>query len=300
MAVFDNVFGVPMESRKIHHIQKKSDLTKERYMSKQGNIQFGMPTLVELESLSDTMQLCQDLGLSFVEINMNLPQYQIERLEDTAYLKSLQDKYQLSYTIHLDENMNICDFNQAVARAYSDTVKRAICVAKEVEIPVLNMHMNHGVHFTLPDRKVQLFEKYFDVYMNSWRSFRDMCESAIGSSDIKICIENTDGFREYEKSAITYLLKSEAFALTWDIGHSHGIGNADVPFILEHEDKLRHFHIHDGLKRQNHMVLGTGEIDIKQRLAIAQKHGCRCVIETKTIDALKESVAWLKNNAALL
>lgn len=32
-----------------------------------------------------------------------------------------------------------------------DTVARTISVAKALDVPVLNMHMNHGVHFTLPE-----------------------------------------------------------------------------------------------------------------------------------------------------
>lgn len=42
-----------------------------------------MPTLIELNSLEDTIQLCKELQLSFIELNMNLPQYQIERFENT-------------------------------------------------------------------------------------------------------------------------------------------------------------------------------------------------------------------------
>ncbi|MDE7332996.1 MAG: hypothetical protein K2O16_12320 [Lachnospiraceae bacterium] len=81
------------------------------------------------------------LDLSFVELNMNLPQYQAECLENIPYLKSLQEQYQIGYTIHLDENLNVCDFNKAVAKAYTDTVVRTIQVAKALEVPVLNMHM---------------------------------------------------------------------------------------------------------------------------------------------------------------
>ena len=73
--------------------------------------------------------------------------------------------------------------------------------------------MNHGVHFTLPDKKVQLYEKYNEEYMKSFEKFRLMCESQIGNSDIKICIENTNGFRNYDKSAIEYLLESSVFGL---------------------------------------------------------------------------------------
>lgn len=259
-------------------------------------LQFGMPTLIEIDRLSDTMALCRELELSFVELNMNLPQYQVECLENIPYLKSLQEQYQVGYTIHLDENLNVCDFNKAVANAYTDTVERTIQVAKALEVPVLNMHMNHGVHFTLPDRKVQLFEQYRTEYMDSWKSFRAVCEDAANGANIKICIENTNGYREYEKTAIEFLLKSELFGLTWDIGHSNSTNNIDEKFILENEAKLCHFHIHDSLEKQDHMTLGTGEIDLKQRLGIAAKQNCRCIVETKTVAALKKSVSWLAQN----
>lgn len=257
---------------------------------------FGMPTLIEINELEDTMKLAKELGLDFVELNMNLPQYQTEELADTEHFLRLRDKYRIGYTIHLDENLNVCDFNRAVAQAYTDTVKKAIEAAKEIQAPILNMHMNHGVYFTLPDRKVQLFEKYKDEYMDSWKRFRAMCEETIGGADIMICIENTEGYREYEKEAIEYLLESKVFGLTWDIGHSHFADNIDEVFLMDHENRLRHFHIHDAAGKKNHLTLGTGEIDLEQRLKIAREHACRCVVETKTVEALRQSVAWLKEN----
>lgn len=255
---------------------------------------FGMPTLIELQNLEETMELCRELGFSFVELNMNLPMYQAESLENANYFWKWKEKYQLGYTIHLDENLNVCDFNSEVAAAYRNTVRRTIRVAKILDVPVLNMHMNHGVHFTLPDRKVDLFDVYQDKYLQTFREFRQMCEEEIEDADIKICIENTDGFRPYEKKAIEDLLESPVFGLTWDIGHSNAIGNTDEPFLMQHEDKLTHFHMHDGLLEKNHMALGTGEIDLRQRFELAQKHHCRCVIETKTVDSLRESAAWIR------
>lgn len=58
---------------------------------------------------------------------------------------------------------------------------------------------------------------------------------------------------------------------------------------------MNHFHIHDSLGKKDHMTLGTGEVNLKQKLAIAKKYHCRCVVETKTIEALKQSVLWLKD-----
>ena len=260
---------------------------------------FGMPTLIEHNNLEETAALCHELGLDFIELNMNLPQYQIEALENIDKFQRIADQYQLYYTIHLDENLNVCDFNRAVANAYLDTIRRTIEVAKKLRAPILNMHMNHGIYVTLPDRKVKLYEKYNDHYMADIKKLKEMCDTAVRGTNIKIAIENTDGYCEYEKKAIEYLLESDAFTLTWDIGHSHVCDNVDVPFIMEHVDQLKHFHIHDASGKKNHLTLGTGEIDLRERLLIAKGCGARCVIETKTIESLRTSIDWLRINQPL-
>lgn len=259
---------------------------------------FGMPTLIELDSLEDTVMLCSKLGLKFVELNMNLPQYQLDRINNIEEIAKMGDENNIFFTIHLDENLNVCDFNRLVSKAYTDTVLRTISIARSLNSPILNMHMNHGVHFTLPDKKVCLFDKYFDEYMNGIKDFRKVCENAIGDSDIKICIENTDGYKSYEQKAIEYLLDSKVFGLTWDIGHSNSSGNVDEKFIMKHKDKLMHFHIHDSMGKKDHMTLGTGTIDINQRLSIADSLNCRCVVETKTVEALSESVGWITEHTS--
>lgn len=255
---------------------------------------YGMPTLIEFDNLEENMLLCKRLGLQFVELNMNLPQYQLNNLENINDLKRLKERFELFYTIHLDENLNISDFNPLIASAYMKTVERAISVAKKLDIPILNMHMNHGIYVTLPDKKVRLFERYKETYMDSMVKFRELCEKAIDHADISICIENTDGFLSYEREAIELLLQSNVFALTWDIGHSNSCGDVDEAFLMKHENRLKHFHIHDGIKESNHLTLGVGDIDLQQRLTIARNHQCRCVVETKTADSLEKSVKWLK------
>jgi len=56
------------------------------------------------------------------------------------------------------------------------------------------MHLSKGVYFTLPEKKVFLFDEYMDVYLAKLAVFRDRCEQAIGGADIKICIENAGGY----------------------------------------------------------------------------------------------------------
>ncbi|MBQ7962385.1 MAG: sugar phosphate isomerase/epimerase [Clostridia bacterium] len=254
---------------------------------------YGMPTLIETSTLPECAKLCADLGLEFIELNMNLPQYQLNKI-DVDYFNSIADKYGIYYTIHLDENLNISDFNPYIAEAYTKTVTNTIEIAKQLDIKVLNMHMAKGVYFTLPDRKVYLFSEYKEQYLKSIVAFRNMCESAIGENDIKICIENCDGYEDFQKEAIELLLESNVFALTFDVGHNHGIGGTDEEFVMQHKDRLHHIHLHDAQGRKNHLALGTGEMDIKKYINLANEQNCRIVLETKTIDGLKQSVEWLK------
>lgn len=269
-------------------------------------IQFGMPTLIENSTLEDNIALCQSLGLKFIELNMNFPEYQVDKLEQIERLTEAAGAAGIYYTIHLDENLNIADFNPLVSDAYLETVRRTIDVARRL-IPLrdrygdstqpltVNMHMHHGIYITLPDRKVQMYDRDFETYMSSFEAFRAKSEEWVGDSDIVIVIENTDGFRDYEKKAIEYLLESPKFGLTWDIGHSRAVGEKDVPFIMEHSDRLMHFHIHDGseIPPKNHLALGDGEIDLADRLSLAESRNARCVLETKTVEALRKSVEWL-------
>ena len=272
-------------------------------------MQFGMPTLIENRTLEENIALCAGLGLRFIELNMNFPEYQADRLEDTGRLLRLAEEAGIYYTVHLDENLNIADFNRLVSDAYLETVRRTVEAAKKL-LPLrdrfgsprpltVNMHMHHGIYITLPDRKVQMYDRDFDTYMRSFAAFRSLCEEWIGNSEIVIAVENTDGFRGYEKKAIEFLLESPKFGLTWDIGHSKAVGETDVPFLLEHRDRLVHFHIHDGTETppKNHLALGDGKIDLMERLRLAQERDARCILETKTVDALKRSVRWLHENA---
>ena len=100
--------------------------------------------------------------------------------------------------------------------------------------------MHHGIFVTLPDRKVQMYERDFDRYIKSFDKFKSLCEEWICGSDIKITVENTDGFREYVKRAVELLLLSPAFA---------------------------------------------------------RERNARCVLETKTIEALEKSAGYIRRTA---
>lgn len=255
---------------------------------------FGMPTLIEHNTLEESASLCRELGLQFIELNMNLPQYQLHTM-DPNYLQRTAAQYGISYTLHLDENLNFSDFNPLVAEAYLRTVLESIDLAKKLHIPTLNMHLSRGVYFTLPNEKVFLFDRYRSVYLKSMENFRDRCTEVIGDSSIRICIENSSGYTPVQIEALDILLQSPVFGLTLDVGHDHCTGGNDSKLILDRSNRLYHIHLHDANDKKDHLVLGTGQVDLHRWLDFAKKNNCSVVIETKTIAGLRTSVKWLKN-----
>lgn len=254
-------------------------------------LELGMPFLVELKNLDECVSVAKELGLDFIEINMNLPHFQTEEIDVLELRKHVESG--IYFTFHLDENFNAADFNSKVSNAYVDTLKSTIEIAKQVNAPIINMHMSKGVYFTLPDKKVYLFEQYSNYYLSTLKDFRNKCETAIGGGNVKICIENCDGYLPFMQKGIDLLLESDVFQLTFDIGHSHSANNVDEPFILARKNRLCHMHIHDAILGKNHLTLGKGEIDVKEKLALARATRSRCVLETKSLDGLKESVSYL-------
>ena len=262
-------------------------------------MRYGTPTMIETDTLRCCAQVAREQGLDFVELNINFPQYQLSML-DPEELKTLAREFGIGYTLHLDDEMSIADFNDYVAEGYLKTVLDAIELAKKVGIPVLNMHLSRGAKYTLPDRVVYFFEAYREDYLNKIARFRDACAAAIGDAPITICVENTAGWLDFQQAAVELLLESPVFGLTFDIGHNYCAGDADEAWLLGHKDRLRHFHIHDARDgRKDHLALGTGELDIPRYLSLARELGCTVVLEVKTVEGLAASVKWMADKESM-
>lgn len=253
---------------------------------------FGMPYLLEMHSIEECCALARELGLQFVELNANFPDCLLEKL-DPAELHRLGKKYGLYFTLHIEEECDPFTVNGTVRAAWLKSFRHALSIAAALQMPIVNMHFPHGVYITLPDRRVYIYESYAEEFNAALNDFRALCEDALEGTNTRIAIENTDGWKAHEQRAIAYLLESPVFGLNLDIGHSHAIGDTDEAFFRAHDEKLIHMHGHDALGKKNHLALGDGEIDLTARFAWAKRRDTRIVLETKTIEALRTSVARL-------
>jgi sugar phosphate isomerase/epimerase len=256
--------------------------------------ELGMQMMAEAESIAQNAAWCRELGLRFVELHMSLPACQPEAL-DKRELRGLMDRNGIYFTLHLPEDMDPAHVSAPVREAWLTLAERAVEAAQEIGAPVLNLHMQLGVHFTLPDRKVRLYERDKGVYLRHIEAFGRRMQAAAGADGPHICLENTGIYDlPYVRQAVERLLAYSCFGVTWDVGHDRESGWRDRSFISRHEGSIRHMHLHDAVLGQAHMPLGEGDIDWESVLRLSQQRGCRVVLEVKTLAGLRRSLEKLR------
>jgi len=253
----------------------------------------GMQMLLEADSIAQNAAWCREMGLDFVELHMSLPACQPEAL-DTGGLRALMDRYGIFFTLHMPEDMDPAHVSETVREAWLTLAVQAVETARAIGAPVLNMHMQPGVHFTLPDRRIRIYERDRDIYLRRMDDFGRRMQDAVGTDGPDICLENTGIYDlPYVCDAIEALLCYPCFGLTWDVGHDRRSGWKDRHFVEEHRDDIRHMHLHDAYLGQDHKPLDEGDIDWKSALSLARRNGCRVVLEVKTLAGIRRSLEKL-------
>jgi sugar phosphate isomerase/epimerase len=262
-------------------------------------MKLGMPTLVEHKSITENVQLCNKLGLDFIELNMNLPICIPENLSYSE-LRSYKEQYGLDFTIHLPEEIDLSSFHRSIRKGHLERCKQAMEWANLAGIKTLNMHLNNGIYFTLPQTKVWINEHYESEFLELiYDSYLELYHLA-KTFEVDLCIENTGNFHvPFIRKALDKLNVFHNFYLTWDVGHDAKAGFSEESIFTHFNNRIKHMHLHDYNGKSDHQSLYTGIVPINKRLNFAQKNDLSVVIEIKTSESLAESVAELKKNGFL-
>ncbi|SES88713.1 sugar phosphate isomerase/epimerase [Paenibacillus sp. NFR01] len=259
-------------------------------------MRLGMPTLIEFRDIHENIRLCKELDLAFIELNMNLPICLPETMPANEIMR-LKRLHGIDFTIHLPEELDLSSFHPAIRRGHIQRCKETLEWAHAAEIQTLNMHLNNGIYFTIPQQRVWINEqyeaKYLELLLDSCAELYDLAKQL----SVNLCIENACNFHyPFMSSALDKLSGMfDRFYLTWDVGHDAKVEYKEQPFILSHAEQVRHIHLHDYNGQSDHQPLCTGIVPIEERLKFAEEHDLSVVVEVKTSRALKESIHKLKS-----
>ena len=246
-----------------------------------------MPILVEFHSLSENIDLCKKLNLDFIELNLDIPYCFIDRL-DTNSLKNN------NFTIHLSEKFDVGELNNSLRNFYLNEIEKIISFGTKYNIFKYNLHLDPGIHFSLPDKKIFIYEEYIDDYLRAYEDSCNILSKIANKYNATILFENVK-VESYTLKVIDLIAKYDNLFFTLDLGHNIRYGNLAKEKFMEYSNKIKHIHLHDFNGSKDHQELFTGLLNVKEELNFCKQHNLDVLIEVKRKEELINSVNKLRN-----
>jgi sugar phosphate isomerase/epimerase len=254
-------------------------------------MRLGIPSLIEIPDFQRTVDLALELEVDFIELNMNMPEFCPESLR-AKDIKRCHERTGLDFTIHMPDDTDLASFHDPIREGHVARFGETSRWAADAGAKLINLHLSPGIYFTLPDRKVWIYENYYAKFIGNLREAYGKVIQYAKDYGVKVCTENVTNFNiPFVARAIDDLCQMEDFYLTWDVGHDARTGYKEKEVLMRHADRIRHMHLHDYNGVSDHQVPGTGEIDIEAMLVFATNHDLTLLVETKTEDSLRKSIS---------
>lgn len=217
-----------------------------------------MPQLYEYDRVEDNLILAKELGLDFVELNLNFAYCRREMEE--GRLEALFRGYGLEATLHFYDEGDLATYDE-VAEAYLSLLGKYAELARGY-VKMINLHLISGPVVTISGVKNYIYEKEFDEYserlIKNLRKADEICKAG----GIQLVLENTDYLAKFLKK--TYkLLAERGFKFNYDVGHDRVDGDFLLKEVIpELNLEFLELHVHDSLGKSCHLAIGEGDCNL--------------------------------------
>lgn len=257
-------------------------------------LRIGMPALVECTNINQLVDLCEELKLDFIELNMNLPYNFIENIEPKE-LRKITEKTGIEFTMHMPDEADLGIFYESVREGYVKLFLDTLDWAYQSGVKLLNLHIIEGAKMTLPDKKVYIYDQYSHEYQNNFIKSIEVLSRKAHEYNIVLSIENSHNFgKVYIQKVLDKSIAYKNVSLTWDTGHDAVSDFTDKLYLMKHIEQIAHMHFHDAKDKNDHQVPFDGELNISELIEFARKQNIKMLIEVKTSEALRRSVEILR------
>lgn len=251
----------------------------------------GMPTLMEFSSVKENLEVAKELGLDFLELNINML-YCTPDEDFRNQLIQYQDEYNIEFTMHYYDTVDVSSssrhYRNYLYTAFSEIGKYLEGICKKMVL-----HLEPGAYMTIHSEKHYVYASditYIDRTLNTLKTIREVLEPF----GIKVVIENVPIHPFME--GLYQTLGLHNFEFCYDIGHDI-IYNDRLynSFRKKYKLNVTHMHMHNVKGSKDHQALDTGDLDIDRYIEYALDNDIDIVVEVKDLDNLKKSISYIKN-----
>jgi sugar phosphate isomerase/epimerase len=190
--------------------------------------------------------------------------------------------YDLSFSVHAPlSDINIGSLNERVRESSLREVVSSIKAARRMEIGLVTIHPGFNSPAGMLDRP-----KVLQTTLESL----SYIESVSRDLGVKVALENMPNMGPLTMGRtpeeLLQLLGSFDLGICFDVGHANTMGKIEEFLALK--NRFTNVHLHDNTgERDQHLMVGEGNIDFKKLLAALSDYQGRFVIEARS---LKEAV----------
>ncbi len=255
------------------------------------SIKIGMPTLMEFDNVEDNIILAKELGLDFVELNINML-YCVPSEDFRNMLIKYKKQYDIDFTMHYYDTVDVSStsryYRNYLYQAFSEIGKYLEGIVKKIII-----HLEPGAYMTIRSKKHYVYasdDTYVPRTLNTLVTIREV----LSTFGIEVMVENVPIHPFMEK--IYKALARDDFTFCYDIGHNV-IYNDGLYEVWRQKYKLdiKHMHMHNVIGKHDHQELAIGDLEIPHFIELAKSHNADIVIEVKDEENLRKSVGFIKD-----
>ncbi|MDB6020212.1 MAG: Xylose isomerase domain protein barrel [Pedosphaera sp.] len=194
------------------------------------------------------------MGFEFVDLTLEPPRAAVWNL-DVKAIRAALEKYNLPVVGHTAYYLPLCSPFESVRRAAVEELKSCLSVFSQLGAKWMNLH---------PDHNAPLHSRDFVIERNV-QSLRDLAPVA-RDCGVGLMVENLPGRFNTVRQLAPILDAMPEVGLHLDVGHCNLMvePNSADELIAAYGSRLRHVHLHDnkGGKKDLHLPLGTGTVDV--------------------------------------
>ncbi len=247
----------------------------------------GMPILFEYNSLIENADFAKQLGFDFIELNLNFD-YCRENLLNKEVIKYLKMS-NLTFTMHFFDEFDAASYDEVVD-AYIVILEKYLELSKELNIKLVNIHLNEGPIVTISGVKNYLYEKEYASYINRLITNLNKIKTLLNKYNTKLVLENVTIPKFISDTYIE--LSKHDFYFNYDIGHDYTDNNKLKELFELFNLTFKEFHFHDSSNNKCHLSLGEGDMDLGYYKSLISDQ--YVVLEVKSSEDLIKSIKKFK------
>jgi len=252
-------------------------------------VKFGMPTLMELDTIKQNLDLAKKLKLDFLELNINM-NYCYPTPECRTELLKLKEEYQIDLSLHYYDTVDVSSQNKNYREFLYKDIRELASNLNGV-IDRMIVHIEPGAFMTIHSEKRYVY-KFDKGYEKRTVDTLKKVKAILNEFNILLMLENVP-IHPFMENLYKSLGEND-FTFCWDIGHDLIYNNKLFSSFKEKYNlQVGHMHMHNVDNLKDHQELQKGQLDIPKYIEFAHKNNLNVVIEVKDIDNLTKSVNYI-------